>query len=66
MQMFTRIHHLLGRVLCHSIVGAAFSAVFRGWIPSRGFVFDINNDYVPVDNAARLYWGLYERNEIRQ
>jgi FkbM family methyltransferase len=41
------------------------ATTFKGRIPSAGFIIDTNNDYIPQCNAASLFWGLYERKEIK-
>jgi FkbM family methyltransferase len=61
----TDAKQLIARGLCHPSIGRVISAVCRGKIPSRGFLFDVDNPDVSLDNVARLYWGLYEGNEIR-
>lgn len=56
---------LLGKLLCHPTIGTAILRTFRGRIPSRGFVIDIRSDRISLNAIASIFWGLYERNEIK-
>lgn len=58
------LKRVVGRAMCHPVVGRALSEVYRARIPSRGFVFDTSGSDVPEFVVPRLYWGFYERAEI--
>lgn len=64
MNVPTRAKFIAGEILCHPLMGSAIKWLFQNRVPSRGSVFDVNNKHIPPDNSARLFWGLYERNEI--
>src|SRR6266516_18733 len=54
------------RGLCHRLVGKAIHKWFHGDIPFQGHSFDLEVDgYVPYQQVASLFWGLYEKSERR-
>lgn len=53
------------RGFCHPLVNQTIFRLFGGYIPSRGFTVDTNNKHMPPANAASIFWGLYERAEVR-
>lgn len=64
MNITLKIKLLIDRILCNPIISSIITTTFKSRIPSRGFIIDTNNDYIPSCNAASLFWGLYERKEI--
>lgn len=55
---------ILARIILHPRVNATIILIFGGRLPSHGYLFDVNNPYVLPYNAARLFWRLYEKDEI--
>jgi FkbM family methyltransferase len=52
--------------LCHPVVGKVIHKWFHGAIPFRGHCFELETDgRVPYQQAASLFWGLYEKSERR-
>lgn len=51
--------------LCSRPVGIALARIFADRIPSRGFRFDTSHPSLRPEVKARIFWGLYERSELR-
>lgn len=51
--------------VCHPLVGQFLARVYKGFIPSGPFRIFTENRFITPSIKASLFWGLYERPEIR-
>src|SRR3954466_11551268 len=53
------------RLLTSRVVGCAIKRIFRNGLKRHGCVYFVADGAVSPRMAAALFWGLYERSEIR-
>jgi len=65
MKTINKAKLLIASLICHPVVGRTLLLIFKRKIPSNGFSVDVSNPYVSPANVARIFWGIYEKPEIR-
>ncbi len=51
--------------ICNPLVGRVLSVLWRNRIPNRGCTISTDDDVVVPKVKAMIFWGLYERAELR-
>ena len=60
-----RIKRNIANAACHSTIGSLLSYAFANRIRSNGIVIDTSHPLIVPGVKAQLFWGLYERSEVR-
>jgi FkbM family methyltransferase len=55
----------IARVICAPLVGSLIAKAYSDLIPSDGLVFNTRSPLIAAATKAAIYWGLYERDELR-
>jgi FkbM family methyltransferase len=55
----------IARGLCAPLVGSLIAKAYADLIPSDGLVFNTRSPLIAAGTKAAIYWGLYERDELR-
>jgi FkbM family methyltransferase len=61
----TQLKRKLADAACHATIGSLLSYTFSNRIRSRGIVVDTSHPLIVPVVKAQLFWGFYERSEIR-
>lgn len=56
---------IIGLILCHPVFGWFIDKFYKGRIPYRDLIIDVNNSLVTYRTKASLFWGFYEGTEAR-
>lgn len=62
---FYSVKQFVARAICHPLVGRLISTLYRDHIPSRGSIIHTGDRSVVPAVKAALFWGIYERAEVR-
>ena len=64
----SRFYHgkrLLAQILCNPLLGSVIGRIYRDQIRSDLLTIDLHSCYVNPEIKASIFWGFYERAEIR-
>jgi FkbM family methyltransferase len=64
-RLLQAVKAVIARGLCAPVVGSLIARAYSDLIPSHGLVFNTRSPLIADGTKAAIYWGLYERDELR-
>ena len=65
LRLLQPVKAVIARGLCDPVVGSLIARAYSDLIPSHGLVFNTRSPLIADGTKAAIYWGLYERDELR-
>ena len=62
---FIRAKIEIARLMCHPLIGRLISTIYHNRIHTNGLTIDTNLSIITPEIKASLFWGIYEKAEIR-